>query len=82
MSKQLMLTLCPDLKKFPKPLVDQPGSQLQNCESCEKPMWVSEKKRTLKSVLKENMLMICYPCGLNKCVGDPSFLFGRERVDI
>ncbi len=57
---------CPPVAQYREAPTDQPGSEQQNCKYCEKPMWVSQKKRDIIARYKESELNVrCYNCMLD-----------------
>lgn len=54
--------LCMGITYMSQPCPDQKNVELGPCEKCTQMMWISEKKRDLRKLSGERIILLCHEC--------------------
>ena len=80
-----VILFCAPQSQYPSQPVDVSKCRLVDCTSCNKPMWLSEKKELMKELADakgKEVILVCYFCFKEWALKNPDALKDHVRVDL
>jgi len=81
----LVFMFCPPFSQYKEQPTDQSKCELVDCPTCKQSMWLSEKKKEAKYVIKhlgKQMIYECYDCFTKRAKENPELMRDHKMINI